>query len=158
MFPEMSEQEIQLLNNFSILSPENQKEYHNYLRYILLKQYRAEMHSQVLANPLLFKGLKQALLMCEREDTQVEEIMQKVKQTKYMYNQLVEKVYFKYADALDDFPLNDFVIDWGRIGFENVAEAAYNEQKDMIRSELEEMIHGYNRMTKKQDKRRIVAV
>lgn len=158
MFPDLSDQEIHLLNNFNLLTQDNQKEYNDYLRYILLKQYRAEMHSQVLANPLLCNGLKQALRLCEREETGIEEIMQKVRQTKYIYHQLVEKVYCKYAEALDDFPLNDLVLDWGRMGFENVAEAASNDQKDLIRRELEEMIHGYNKMAKKQDRRRIVAV
>lgn len=96
--------------------------------------------------------------MCEREEIRIDEILQKISQLKYMFYHLLEKTTIKYDEVLDDICLDDLVRDWGRIGFENVAEAVKNERKDLMLRELEEMIQGLEGLAKKDDKKRFIAV
>jgi len=158
MLPDLTSQDIQLLKRFHLLRPEGKRELLDYLRYIAQKQYRAELFSQVLNNSLLYNGLLQAAKMCEREDTRLEEVLQKISQIKYMYYNLLEKTNAKYDEMLDDIFPDDLVRDWGRIGFENVAEAARQKGKEIVLRELEEMIQGLERLTQKGEKKRFIAV
>jgi len=159
MYPDVTVQEVELLNRFNLLSAEGKKELNDYLRYLLLKQYRAELYSQVLGNPLLHNGLMQAVRMCESENVELEEIVHKIRQVKQIYYQLLEKVFLKYAEAVDELYLYDSLRDWGRIGFEQVADAANKDCKEDILRELEEMLHNYRKLAvNRGDRRRIVAV
>jgi hypothetical protein len=146
-----------LLKCFHLLRPEGKRDLLDYLRFIAQKQYRAELSSQVLSNPLLYNGLLQAARMCEREEIQTEDILQKISQLKYMYYNLLEKTRFKYDEALES-NLEDIIRDWGRIGFENLTEAAQNGRKDLMLQELDEMIDSLEALTRKGDKKRFVAV
>lgn len=158
MLPDLTSQDILLLKCFHLLRPEGKRDLLDYLRFIAQKQYRAELSTQVMNNPLLYNGLLQAARMCEREDIQAEDVLQKISQLKYMYYTLLEKTNLKYDEVLEDFNLGDIIRDWARIGFENLAEAAKCGQKDLILQELEEMIYGLERLAKKGDKKRFVAV
>lgn len=158
MFLGLNSQEIQLLNRFNLLAPENKREVNDYLCYLIMKQYRAELNSQVLGNPLIYNGLLQAIRMCERDDLGIDEILQKIRQIKFLYYQLLEKIYCKYADILEGFYTDELLKDWGRLGFESVFEAAQKQSKESICTELEEMVQGYNRLAKKEGKRKFVAV
>lgn len=157
MLPDLTNQDIMLLKCFHLLRPEGKRDLLDYLRFIAQKQYRAELSSQVLSNPLLYNGLMQAARMCEREEIQTEDILQKISQLKYMYYNLLEKTRFKYDEALES-NLEDIIRDWGRIGFENLTEAAQNGRKDLMLQELDEMIDSLEALTRKGDKKRFVAV
>ncbi|MGI6549274.1 MAG: hypothetical protein ACOX4Q_04410 [Syntrophomonadales bacterium] len=157
MLPDLTNQDIMLLKCFHLLRPEGKRDLLDYLRFIAQKQYRAELSSQVLSNPLLYNGLLQAARMCEREEIQTEDILQKISQLKYMYYNLLEKTRFKYDEALES-NLEDIIRDWGRIGFENLTEAAQNGRKDLMLQELDEMIDSLEALTRKGDKKRFVAV
>jgi ribosomal protein L15 len=74
-----------------------------------------------------------------------------------MYYNLLEKTRFKYDEALES-NLEDIIRDWGRIGFENLTEAAQNGRKDLMLQELDEMIDSLEALTRKGDKKRFVAV
>ena len=156
--PDLNSQDICLLKGFQLLRPEGKRDLLDYLRFLAQKQYRAELSFQVLNNPILYNGLLQASRMCEREETRVEDILQKISQLKYMYYQLLEKTNVKYDEVLDDINLEDIIRDWGRIGFENVAEAVKTGRKELILRELDEMIEGLEGLAKKGDKKRIIAV
>jgi len=156
--PDLTSQDIHLLKGFQLLRPDGKRDLLDYLRFIAQKQYHAELSSQVLNNPILYNGLLQAARMCEREETRVEDILQKVGQLKYMYYQLLEKISTKYNEVLDDINLEDIIRDWGRIGFENINEAAKTGQKDLMLRELDEMIEGLEGLAKKGGKKRIIAV
>jgi len=158
LFPDLNSQEIQLLTSFNMLTPENKREVLDYLKYVSGKQYRSEIYSQVLNNPLLHNGLMQALRMCEREDTGLEEINHKISQLKYMYYNLLEKTNNKYEESFQESRVDDLVKDWACIGFENVLDAVHSRRKDVMARELEEMIEGLIKLTKKDGKRRIIAV
>jgi hypothetical protein len=157
LLPDLTNQDIMLLKCFHLLRPEGKRDLLDYLRFIAQKQYRAELSSQVLSNPLLYNGLLQAARMCEREEIQTEDILQKISQLKYMYYNLLEKTRFKYDEALES-NLEDIIRDWGRIGFENLTEAAQNGRKDLMLQELDEMIDSLEALTRKGDKKRFVAV
>lgn len=158
MLPDLTRQEIQLLNRFSMLTPEGRRELNNYMRFILLKQYRSDLFSQVLGNPLLFNGLQQAIRLCEREDVEVEEVVQKIRQLKFLYYQLLEKSYCKYSEILGEMLLEDSLKDWGKVCFENILDAAHTGRRELMRQELEEMVQSYNRLARREDRKKIVAV
>lgn len=158
MLPDLTSQDILLLKGFQLLRPEGKRDLLDYLRFTAQKQYRAELSTQVLNNPLLYSGLLQAARMCEREEIRVEDVLQKISQLKYMYYHLLEKTNLKYDEILEGFNTGDIIRDWGRIGFENLAEAAKNGEKDLILQELDEMIQGLEGLAKKGDKKRFVAV
>ncbi|NLB18812.1 MAG: hypothetical protein GX825_08830 [Syntrophomonadaceae bacterium] len=158
MFPDLNSQEIQLLTNFNMLTPDNKREILEYMKYVSSKQYRAEIYSQVLNNPLLHSGLMQALRMCEREDTGLDEINNKISQLKYMYYNMLEKTNHKYEESFQEARVDDLVKDWACIGFENVLDAVRTRSKEVMARELEEMIDRLTKLTKKDGKRRIIAV
>ncbi len=158
MIPDLTSQDILLLKGFHLLNSEGKRDLLDYLGFVAQKQYRAELFSQVLNNPLLYRGLLQAAKMCEREDIEMEEILQKISQVKYMFYNLLERINTKYDEVLDSNYLDGLVRDWGRIGFENVAEAAKNKRKDLVFRELQEMIYGLENLTEKGDKKRFIAV
>jgi len=155
---ELTSQDIMLLKCFRLLQTEGRKNLLDYLKFLAEKQYRAELSSRILNNPVLYNGLVQAHGMCEREDVSLEDILQKINQLKYMYYQLLEKTSIKYDDILDDLNQENVIRDWGRIGFENITEAAKTGRKDLILRELEEMIEGLKGLAKKGGQKRIIAV
>ncbi|MGE5415567.1 MAG: hypothetical protein ACM3UZ_02150 [Acidobacteriota bacterium] len=158
MLPELTLREIQLLNRFNMLTPQARKEVNDHLLYVLLKQYRDELHSQVLGNVLVYNTLQQAARMCDRDDTEISDVVQKVRQSKFIFYQLLEKTHVKYADILNELYLEDSLKDWGRIGFESVLDAAAQNNKDLVKREIIEMIEGYKRLAKKEDRTKIIAV
>ncbi len=158
MLPDLTSQDIVLLRCFQLLRPEGKQDLLDYLRFIAEKQYRAELCIQVLKNPLLYNGLLQAARMCERDEILVEDVLQKISQAKYLYYHLLEKTNLKYDEILEDCNRANIVRDWGRIGFENLAEAAKNGRKELILRELREMIAGLEGLAKTSDKKRFIAV
>lgn len=52
----------------------------------------------------------------------------------------------------------DSLLDLGRIGFENILEAIYSNDKQQVRRETEEFIGMLRKLANRGDKRRIVAV
>ncbi len=157
MLPDLTSQDILLLKCFHLLRPEGKRDLLDYLRFVAQRQYRAELLTQVLSNPLLYNGLLQAARMCEREETRVEDVLQKISQLKYMFYNLLEKTNLKYDEALED-NLEDIIRDWGRIGFENLAETAGNGRKDLMLQELDEMIQSLEGLARKGDRKRFIAV
>ena len=158
MLFELTSQDIMLLKCFRLLQTEGRKNLLDYLKFLAEKQYRAELSSRILNNPILYNGLVQAHRMCEREEVHVDDILQKINQLKYIYYQLLEKTNIKYDEILDDINQENIIRDWGRIGFENISEAARTGRKDLILRELDEMIEGLKGLAKKGDRKRIVAV
>ncbi|MGE5398532.1 MAG: hypothetical protein ACM3MK_13490 [Chitinophagales bacterium] len=158
MIPNMTSQEIQLISRFSQLTPEGKREIDDYLRFVLLKQYKKELCSQVLNNSLLHNGFLQAVWMCEREDTSIEDIVAKVRQLKFVFYQSLERTYCRYSEVLGELMVEDILRDWGSIGFDSVLEAANTGNKELMKQELENMLQDYGRLAKKEDKRKIVAV
>ena len=71
MFSELTSQDIILLKCFRLLQTEGKKNLLDYLKFLAEKQYRAELSSRILNNPILYNGLVQAHRMCEREEVHV---------------------------------------------------------------------------------------
>ena len=128
MLPDLTSQDILLLKCFHLLRPEGKRDLLDYLRFIAQKQYRAELSTQVMNNPLLYNGLLQAARMCEREDIQAEDVLQKISQLKYMYYTLLEKTNLKYDEVLEDFNLG-VLFGLGSDGFEKPGQKRPNAGK-----------------------------
>lgn len=155
---EMNTNEMQLLNRFNMLNRENQREMEDYLRYLLFKQYKAELNQQVFGNPILLSLLTQAERMCERDETVLEEVQAKVEQAQYVFCQILERVSAKYEEIINEPGSDQYVRDWGRLGFQGVAEALEMGCRDRLKNQIEEMLHGYHRLAKKEDRILTVAV
>lgn len=158
MLPELSSQEIALINQYNLMNPQSRKEVRDYLAFVLLKQYRAEILSSVMGNGLVYNGLQQAARMCEHEDMELTDIVKKIGQVKAIIYSEIERVYLKYAEVLNDLCVEHTFIDWARIGFESIMEAAQSGNRQRLRQEINEMMEGYKRLSKREDRVRIIAV
>jgi hypothetical protein len=154
---EFSAKELALLTNYQLLNPQHRQEADAYIEFLLFRQYRDELVRQVMGNPFLLSGLSQVQRMCEREDVGLDEISQKVRQLKYMYHQLLEKVDTKYQDVLESLTLDSTVRDFGRYNLCSLTEAVDAGDRRVIGSELEEMVCVLERFKKKGEMRRTLA-
>ncbi|MGE5371277.1 MAG: hypothetical protein ACM3QZ_04735 [Solirubrobacterales bacterium] len=155
---DFGEDDLNLLQRYHLLNQDGKKEVVEYLRYLLSKQWRSEMHAQVFGNPLIFNLLSQARRMCERDDCSLADIDAKVGQAKYLYYQAVERVNTKFELLLQDAGAEFYVQDWGVGGFSEIADAGSTGSRERVSEQIEEMLHGYRRLAKKGDRRIIVAV
>ena len=158
MFLEMSAQEIALLSKFNLLHPQTKQEIQEYMNYTLFRQYQRELYNALLASAAISNGLNQIVRMCEREETDAEEILTKLKQVKFYFYQTYDRVKTKYEGVLVAIHAEDSLLDLGRIGFENILEAIYSNDKQQVRRETEEFIGMFRKLANRGDKRRIVAV
>jgi len=158
MFLEISAQEITLLSKFNLLHPQAKQEIQEYVNYVLFRQYQRELYNAVLASAAINNGLNQIMRMCEREETDTEEILTKLKQVKFYFYQTYEGVKTKYEGVLAAIHAEDSLLDLGRLGFENILEAIYSNNKEQVRRETEEFLGMFRKLANPGDKRRIAAV
>jgi len=158
VFWEHNVEEITLLNQFNLLLPEGRREVLDYLRYTLFKQYQRELHAAVFSSQPLYNALVYIAKMCEREEASVEDILAKVRQVKFIFYQQYEKVHLKYASILSELHIEDTLRDVGRLGFENIFQAAHSNRPNLIKKEVEELLEMFRKLANRKDRRRIMAV
>ncbi len=158
MFGDITTNEIELLNAYNLLSTPAQSELRDYLRYQLCKQYRKEVMLAVFNNQLIHSLLHSLLHLVERDEFDINQVQKRVLQIKELYFGIFEQIHCKYSERIEELDSNEVVKDFGRDSFANIANACHSGNRIAIRLEIVELYEGYNKLARKKDARKIVAV
>lgn len=158
MFGDMTANDIELLNAFTMLSPSAQKELKDYLRYLLCKQYKKELMSSIFHNELINSLVHSLLHSIERDEFNVQQIEKRIIQINEIYFAIFEQVYNKYSEVVEDLDSHELVKEFGKNSLENIQRACCLGDRDLVRLEIIDYCESYNKLAKKKDARRIVAV
>lgn len=82
MVGEITADEIELLNAYQLIGPAGKKELKDYLRYLLIKQYKRDVMNAVFENKLLHNLFHSLLHIVERNDFDINQVEKRVKQIK----------------------------------------------------------------------------
>lgn len=158
MFGDITANEIKLLNSYSLLGFAGQRELDDYMRYLLCKQYKKEVMMAVFHNQLLHSLLQSLLHLVERDEFDIKLVEKRVKQIKELYFGIFEKVHIKYSEHIEELDSNEMVKEFGKNSFQNIERACHSGNRIVIRLEIIEFYEGYNKLARKKDARKIVAV
>lgn len=158
MFGDFTTNEIELLNAYTILSSTGKRELKDYLRYLLCKQYKKELMTSVFHNQLIHNLLHSLLHLVEKDDFEIEQVEKRSKQVFELYFGIFEQIHNKYSELIDELDSNELVKEFGKNGLENIERAMHSENRVLIRLEIIEFYEGYNKLAKKKDARKFVAV
>ncbi len=150
--------EVELLNAYHLLSSVSRKEHHDYMRYLLCKQYKREVMAAVFNNKLLHNLFHSLLHIAEKEDMDLEQVAKRVFQIRELYYAIFEQVHCKYSEHVEDLDSNETVKEFGRNSFNNLDRAIRGQNQDLIRYEIINFCQEFNKLSKKKDARNIVAV
>lgn len=158
MFGDITVNEIALLNAYALLGPAGQRELSDYMRYLLCKQYKKEIMVAVFHNQLLHSLIHSLLHLVERDEFDIHQVVKRVKQINELYFGIFEQVHNKYSEHIDELDSNEMVKEFGKNSFENIGRACETGNRILIRLEIVEFYEGYNKLARKKDARKIVAV
>lgn len=158
MFGEITTNEIELLNSYALLGAAGQRELNDYIRYLLCKQYKKEIMVAVFNNQLLHSLLHSLLHLVERDEFDINQVEKRVKQINELYFGIFEQVHNKYSEHIEELDSNELVKEFGKNSFENINRACNSGNRMVIRMEIVEFYEGYNKLARKKDARKIVAV
>ncbi len=79
-------------------------------------------------------------------------------QVKFHFYHTYEKVKTKYEGVLAAVHAEDSLLDLGRLGFENILQAIYSDNKELVRREIEEFVGMFRKLVHPRNKKRIAAV
>jgi hypothetical protein len=158
MSGEFSFDEVELLNAYFILGPSGKKEMSDYLRYLLIKQYKKELVVSIFNNQLLNSLLHRILHIVEREDFEIDQMEKRVLQFKEIYFGTFEQVHCKYAELIPDLDSYEIIKDFGKNSIENIMQSCSSGNRSLIRFEIIELGENFNKLARKKDARKIVAV
>jgi hypothetical protein len=158
VFGEMTSDEIELLTAYDRMQPLVKKELKAYLRYLLCKQYKKEVLNAVLHNPLLDNLIRNLLRLVDRNDFDIYQVKKRIRQIQELYFGVFEKVHHKYSEVIEELDSCELVRDFGKNSFANMFLAIDTENRVLIRAEVAEFFDGYNRLLRRKDSRKIIAV
>lgn len=158
MFAELSSQEIELLSVNAVLGPAAKKEMHDYLCYLLGKQYKKELMAAIFNNQLINSLLHNLLRIVEREDFEIAQVEKRIQQFKEIYFGIFENVYNKYAELINDLDSYEMVKDFGVNSVDNILCACNSDNSKAVRFEIIELYESFNKLARKKDARKIIAV
>jgi len=158
VYGDITTSEIEILNGFSNLNSSAQKEFKDYMNYLLCKQYKRELMAGIFHNGLLHSLLQSLLHIVEREEFQINQIENRMKQIQELYFGIFEKIHTKYSVLVNGLDSHELVKDFGRTSFENITRACRSGNRIVIRLEILEFYEGYYKFAQKKDARKIVAV
>lgn len=158
MFADICPTDVELLNNYQKLTPRAQKELHDYMRYLLCKQYKRDVMVAVFHNKLLNNLMHSLLHLIEREEIDLSQVNRRVMQIKELYYALFEKVHNKYAELIEDLDSNETVKEFGRNGFANLEQALHSQSLNRIKIEIIEFYQGFDSLSRHRGMCKIVAV
>lgn len=158
MFAEMTANEIEMLNMLDMLTPAGKREVREYMRYVLIKQYRREVMVAIFQNKLLANLFHSLIFLVERDDFDMAQVQKRVRQIKELYYAIFDQVHNKYLEVVEDLDSNEVVREFGRTSFENLEQAFKQGQPSIVRMEVINFHQEYNKLGKKKDARQIVAV
>jgi len=158
MFGDLSSNEVELLNAYCVLGHTAQKELNDYLRYLLCKQYKRETMVAIFNNQLIQSLLHSLLHAVEREEFDIDQIEKRAQQFREIYFSIFEQVHCKYAELITDLDSNEIVKDFGTNSFENIMRACHSGNRSAVCFEIVELCESFNKLARKKDARKIVAV
>ncbi|MEA4926805.1 MAG: hypothetical protein VB084_16050 [Syntrophomonadaceae bacterium] len=158
MYGEIEKCDIELLNAFSNLSGAAQRDFRDYMRYLLTKQYKRELMAAIFGNGLLHSLIQSLLHITEREEFQITLIENRMKQISELYFGIFEKIHCKYMALVDGLDSCELVKDFGRGSIDNINRACMSGNRMLIRMEVNEFYEGYYKFARKKEARNIVAV
>jgi len=158
MYNDIEKSDIELLNAFSNLNSSAQKDCKDYMSYLLTKQYKRELMVAIFHNGLLHSLIQSLLNIVEREEFQITQIENRMKQISELYFGIFEKVHCKYIALVDGLDSSELVKDFGRYSFDNINRACLSGNRMLIRMEIAEFHDGYYKFSQKKEARNIVAV
>ena len=158
MFEDITKSDIEVLNGFSNLNPSGQREFRDYMRYLLCKQYKRELMGAIFHNGLLHSLLQSMLNITERDEFPINQIENRIKQIRELYFGIFDKIHSKYSVLIDGLDGHELVKDFGRINCENVDRACRSGNRLVIRMEVVEFYEGYYKFAQKKENRIIAAV
>ena len=158
MFGDLSYNEVELLNTYSILGHTAQKELNDYLRYLLCKQYKKESLVAVFNNQLIHSLLHSILHIVERDEFDISQVEKRAEQIREIYFGIFEQIHYKYSEHIEELDSNEMVKDFGRNSFENIRRACCSGNRITIRLEVVDFYESFNKLARKKDARKIVAV
>lgn len=158
MFGDISANEVELLNSYALLGSAGQRELNDYLRYLLCKQYKKELMTAVLHNQLLHSLLHSLLHLVERDEFDISQAEKRMKQISDLYFGIFEQVHNKFSEHIIELDSNEMVKEFGKNSFDNIDIACQSGNRSLIRLEIVEFYEGYNKLARKKDARKIVAV
>lgn len=158
MFGDISSNEVELLNAYGILGHTAQRELKDYLRYLLCKQYKKEIMAAVFNNQLIHSILHNLLHIVERDEFDISQVEKRADQIREVYFGIFEQVHCKYAEQVEELDSNEMVKDFGRNSFENIKWACNSGNRIMIRLEIVDFCESFDKLARKKDARKIVAV
>jgi hypothetical protein len=158
MFSDISTGDIELINAYSNLTSSAQKDFKDYLRYLLCKQYKKELMAAIFHNQLLHSLLQSLLHIVERDEFQIQQIEKRLNQIKELYFGIFEKIHTKYSELVDGLDSSELVKEFGVNSFDSINRACKAGNHILIRMEIVEFYEGYYKLAQKKDARKIVAV
>lgn len=158
MFGDITANEIELLNSYALLGSAGQRELNDYMRYLLCKQYKKELMTAVFHNQLLHSLLHSVLHLVERDEFDISQAEKRIKQISDLYFGIFEQVHNKFSEHIIELDSNEMVKEFGKDGFYNIHRACQSGNRSLIRLEIVEFYEGYNKLARKKDARKIVAV
>lgn len=158
MLGDITANEVEVLNAFTVLGPGGQRELKEYLRYLLSKQYKREVKVAVFQNKLLHNLFHSLIHIVEREDFDVNLVKKRVAQIKELYYGIFEQVHTRYSEMVPELDSNEVVREFGRNGFENVERALVKGNPTIIRLEIIDFYQDYYKLGQRRDAKQIVAV
>lgn len=158
MVEDLTDGEIELLNAVQLLGKSGQRELHDYIRYLLCKQYRREVMTAVFQNQLIHNLFHSILHTIEKEDFDVAQLTRRLRQIKELYFGIFERVHNKYSEQIEYLDSNELVRDFGINSYENIKRALYTGNRDLIRMEIVDFYEQFKKLSTHKETRKIMAV
>lgn len=158
MYSDIEKSDIELLNAYSNLHTSAQKDFKDYIRYLLTKQYKRELMAAIFHNSLMHSLIQSMKQIIEREEFPVSQIENRVRQINELYFGIFEKIHCKYSALVEGLDSNEMVREFGRNSFDNINRACLSGNRILIRMEIAEFYEGYYRLAQKRDARKIHAI
>jgi len=140
-------EEIRILKQLSVLSPQARREVRSYLEFLVAMQCRYELRSRLLCNSWLYGGLLGLLNLPENSESYCEEVKERVKKLKQMCFAAYEQIAEKYTELLGEIKGYEDVVEILLIGLGQIEDAAQAENVSRIQKEIVEMMETYKKLT-----------
>ncbi|MGI6421313.1 MAG: hypothetical protein ACOX0N_03790 [Syntrophomonadaceae bacterium] len=155
---DLSLRDLELLNAYSLLRPSAQRDFLDYMNYLLSRQYRSEVMSAIFNNRILNKLIDDLVRMVDIEGIETEPIRRRVIHIREIYFGVFEQVHARYCEVVENLDSNEVVKDFGRISFDNLLRAIRTEDRKLIKAEVHDFYEQYSSLSRKKDARRLVAI
>lgn len=158
MLGDITINEVELLNAYEVLAPNGQRELKGYLHYLLYKQYKRDAMAAVFNNKLLHNLFHSLMHIVERDDFDLTQVSRRVQQIKELYYALFEQVHNRYSQHVEELDSSEVVLEFGRTSFSTLERVLMGNNLDLIRYEVVNFYQEFNKLSKKRDARKIIAV